>query len=160
MNHRTHSLYPEQRLQDLGIALPPPPTPLGAYAETLQSANLLFLSGTLPIEAGVARFRGRIGGDLSIEDGQHAARLAALNAVALAKAYLGSLNRVKQVVRLGVSLVTTAEFHDHPRVADGASELLVSVFGPERVPTRLVLGVASLPQGLCVELEVIFEVTG
>jgi enamine deaminase RidA (YjgF/YER057c/UK114 family) len=160
MSHGTHSSYPEQRLQDLGIALPAAPTPLGAYVETRHSGNLLFLSGTLPIEGGVPRYRGRIGSDLNIEDGQHAARLAALNAVALAKAYLGSLNRVTRVVRLGVSLVTTPEFHDHPRVADGASELLVSIFGPERVPTRLVVGVASLPLGLCAELEVIFEVTG
>jgi enamine deaminase RidA (YjgF/YER057c/UK114 family) len=150
----------EQRLQDLGIALPPPPKPLGAYVETMQSGSLLFLSGTLPIEAGVPRFRGRIGADLNIEDGQHAARLAALNAVALAKASLGSLDRVKQIVRLGVSLVTTAEFQDHTKVADGASELLASVFGPEKLPTRLVLGMATLPLGLCVELEVIFEVTG
>lgn len=160
MSHRSHSLYAEERLQELGIALPPPPKPLGAYVETIQSGNLLFLSGTLPIEDGVPRYRGRIGDDLNIEDGQQAARLAALNAVALAKEKLGSLNRIKQVVRLGVSLVTTVQFQDHPKVADGASELLVAVFGPEKVSTRLVLGMASLPLGLCVEVEVIFEVTG
>ena len=160
MSRRTHSQYAEQRLQDLGIVLPPPPNPLGAYVETLQTGNLLYLSGTLPVEAGVPRYRGCIGADLNMQDGQYAARLAALNAVSLAKAYLGSLNRVKQVVRLGVFLVTTAAFQEHPKVADAASELLASVFGPERVSTRLVLGMASLPLGLCVELEVIFEVTG
>jgi enamine deaminase RidA (YjgF/YER057c/UK114 family) len=160
MSQRTHSLYAEERLQELGIVLPSPPGPLGAYAETLQAGNLLYLSGTLPIEGGVPRYRGRIGDDLSIEDGQQAGRLAALNAVALAKAYLGSLNRVRQVVRLGVFMVTTPQFHDHPRVADGASELLASVFGPEKVPTRVVLGMASLPLGLCVEVEALFEVTG
>jgi enamine deaminase RidA (YjgF/YER057c/UK114 family) len=125
----------------------------------VQAGNLLFLSGTLPIEAGVARYHGRIGDRLKIEDGQQAARLAALNAVSLAKAHLGSLNRIKQVVRLGVSLVTTAEFREHARVADGASELLASIFGPKKLPTRLVLGVNSLPLGLCVELEIILEVT-
>jgi enamine deaminase RidA (YjgF/YER057c/UK114 family) len=160
MSHHTHSLYPEERLQDLRIILPPPPMPLGAYTETVQAGNLLFLSGTLPIEAGVARYHGRIGDELTIEDGRHAARLAALNAVSLAKAYLGSLNRVKQVVRLGVSLVSTSQFREHPKVADGASEVLASIFGHERLATRLVLGVHSLPVGLCVELEVIFEVTG
>ena len=160
MSRHTHSLYADQRLENLGITLPPPPKPLGAYVEAVQSGNLLFLSGTLPVEAGVPRFRGRIGADLTVEDGQHAARLAAMNAVSLAKEYLGSLNRVRQVVRLGVSMVTSPEFNDHPRVADAASEVLASVFGPDKTSTRLVLGMGSLPLGLCVELEVILEVTG
>jgi enamine deaminase RidA (YjgF/YER057c/UK114 family) len=159
MSHATHCAYPEQRLQELRIILPPPVRPLGAYCESVQTGNLLFLSGTLPIEAGVPRYHGRIGDSLTIEEGQQAARLAALNAVSLAKAHLGSLNRVQQVVRLGVSLVTTPEFREHPRVADGASELLASIFGAEKLSTRLVLGVNSLPVGLCVELEVILEVT-
>jgi enamine deaminase RidA (YjgF/YER057c/UK114 family) len=160
MSPRTQSLLAEERIRELGIVLPRPPQPLGAYTEVVQTGNLLFLSGTLPIDAGVPRYRGRIGDDLNIEDGEHAARLAALNAVSLAKEYLGSLNRVQRVVRLGVSVVTTPEFRDHPRVADGASELLVAVFGPEKIPTRLVIGVHSLPLSLCVETEVIFEVTG
>jgi len=151
---------PEQRLRELGIDLPQPPKPLGAYVETLRTGNLLFLSGTLPVEAGRSKFVGRIGDDLSVEDGRRAARLAALNALALAKEHLGSLNKVRQVVRLGVSLVTTPDFREHPRVADGASELLVSVFGPEKTSTRLVLGMGTLPLGMCVELEVILEITG
>jgi enamine deaminase RidA (YjgF/YER057c/UK114 family) len=151
---------PEQRLKDLGINLPQPPKPLGAYVETLQTGNLLFLSGTLPVEAGKPKYVGRIGDDLSVEDGQRAARLAALNALALAKEHLGSLNEVRQVVRLGVSLVTTPDFREHPKVADGASELLVSVFGPEKTSTRLVLGMGTLPLGMCVELEVILEIAG
>ena len=159
MSPSTHSPYAEQRLQDLGIILPPLQEPLGAYTGTVLAGNLLFLSGTVPIEAGVPRFQGRIGDDLNIEDGQHAARLAALNAVALAKAHLGSLNRVKQIVRLGVILLTTPEFHEHPKVADGASELLVSVFGSGKLPTRRVFGVSSMPLGFSVQLELIFEVT-
>ena len=158
MSPPTQSIAAEQRLRDLGIALPVPPIPLGAYVETRQTGNLLFLSGTLPIEAGVPRFRGRIGGDLNIEDGRQAARLATLNALALAKVHLQSLNRIKQIVRLGVAMVTTSEFQEHPKVADAASELLASVFGPDKVPTRLVLGMGTLPLGLCIEVELIFEV--
>jgi enamine deaminase RidA (YjgF/YER057c/UK114 family) len=148
----------EQRLKALGIDLPRPPTPLGAYVESVRSGNLLFLSGTLPVERGVPKFLGRIGGDLSIEDGRCATRLATLNALALAKQTLTSLDNVSRVVRLGVSLVTTAEFREHPRVADAASELLVSVFGAEKTSTRLVYGAASLPVGVCVVIETIFEV--
>jgi enamine deaminase RidA (YjgF/YER057c/UK114 family) len=157
--HATHSPLAEQRLQDLGIILPPLQEPFGAYAETVLAGNLLFLSGQVPIEGSVPRFQGRLGDDLTIEDGQHAARLAALNALALVKAHLGSLNRVKQIVRLGVTLLTTPEFLDHPKVADGASELLVSVFGSGTLPTRRVHGVNSMPLGLSVQVELIFEVT-
>ena len=151
---------PEQRLQELGITLPQAPKPLGAYVETLQTGNLLFLSGTLPVEAGKPKYVGRIGDDLSVEDGRRAARLAALNALALAKEHLESLNRVTRVVRLGISLVTAQDFREHPKVADAASELFVSIFGPEKTSTRLVLGMETLPLGMCVELEVILEVEG
>jgi enamine deaminase RidA (YjgF/YER057c/UK114 family) len=152
------SAEPEQRLKDLGVNLPQPPKPLGAYVEAVQTGNLLFLSGTLPVEAGKPKYVGRIGDELSVDEGQRAARLAALNALALAKEHLESLNKVKRVVRLGVSLVTTADFREHPKVADAASDLLVSVFGPEKISTRLVFGMGTLPLGVCVELEVILEV--
>jgi len=148
----------EEQLKLLGINLPRPPTPLGAYVEVVQAGNLLFLSGTLPVEGGVPKFVGRIGDELSIEDGRRATRLAALNALALAREHLGSLDRVARVVRLGVSLATTPEFREHPKVADAASELLLSVFGADKTSTRLVFGMASLPVGVCVVLESIFEV--
>ena len=148
----------ERRLKELGIRLPRPPAPLGAYVEAVQTGNLLFLSGTLPLDGEGPKFLGRIGGELSIEEGRRAARLSALNALALAKQYLGSLDRVTRVVRLGVSLVTTPEFREHPKVADAASELLVSVFGADKTSTRLVFGMASLPVGVCVVLESIFEI--
>jgi enamine deaminase RidA (YjgF/YER057c/UK114 family) len=148
----------ERRLKDLGINLPRPPAPLGAYVETVQTGNLLLLSGTLPVEGGVLKYLGRIGADLSVEDGRRATRLAALNALALVRKHLGSLDRVTRVVRLGVSLVTTPEFREHPNVADAASELMVSVFGADKTSTRLVFGMASLPVGVCVVLESIFEV--
>jgi enamine deaminase RidA (YjgF/YER057c/UK114 family) len=158
MSTNTMTAGAEQRLNDLGIKLPRPPTPLGAYVEAVQSGNLLFLSGTLPVEGGVPKFLGQIGGELSVEDGRRATRLASLNALALAKEHLGSLDRVTRVVRIGVSLVTTPEFREHPKVADAASELLVSVFGAEKTSTRLVFGMASLPLGVCVVLESIFEI--
>jgi enamine deaminase RidA (YjgF/YER057c/UK114 family) len=148
----------ERRLKDLGITLPRPPVPLGAYVEAVQSGNLLFLSGTLPVEGGVPKFLGRIGAELSVEDARCATRLAALNALAVAKEHLGSLDRVTRVVRLGISLVATPEFRDHPKVADAASELLVGAFGADKTSTRLVFGMASLPIGVCVVLESIFEV--
>jgi enamine deaminase RidA (YjgF/YER057c/UK114 family) len=158
MSTNTTSAGADRRLKDLGINLPRPPAPLGAYVEAVQTGNLLFLSGTLPVEGGVLKFLGRIGADLSVDDGRRATRLAALNALALAKEHLGSLDRVTRVVRLGVSLVTTPEFREHPKVADAASELLVSVFGVDKVSTRLVFGMASLPVGVCVVLESIFEI--
>jgi enamine deaminase RidA (YjgF/YER057c/UK114 family) len=160
MSTNTINVSAEQQLIELGITLPRPPTPLGAYVEAVRSGNLLFLSGTLPVESGVPQFLGRIGGELSVEDGRRATRLAALNALALAKGYLGSLNRVTRVVRLGVSLVTTPEFREHPTVADAASELFVSIFGAGKTSTRMVVGMASLPKGVCVVVESIFEIDG
>ena len=159
MSTKAPNTSAEQRLKDLGINLPHPPTPLGAYVEAVQTGNLLFLSGTLPVEGGVPKFLGRIGGELSLEDGRRATRLAALNALALVKEHLGSLDKVTRVVRLGISLVTTPEFREHPKVADAASELFVSVFGPGKTSTRLVFGMGSLPVGVCVVLESIFEVS-
>jgi enamine deaminase RidA (YjgF/YER057c/UK114 family) len=148
----------EQRLEDLGIRLPRPPIPLGAYVETVQTGSLLFVSGTVPSEDGTLRFPGRIGDDLSVEDGRQATRLAALNALAAVRAHLGSLDRVRRVVRLGVSLATAHNFREHAKVADGASELLLNVFGADKASTRLVFGMTSLPIGACVVLESIFEV--
>jgi enamine deaminase RidA (YjgF/YER057c/UK114 family) len=158
MSTNTLNTSAEQRLKELGINLPRPPSPLGAYVEAVQSGKLLFLSGTLPLERGAPKFLGRIGAELGVEDGRRATHLAALNTLALAKEHLGSLDRVTHVVRLGVSLATTADFREHPKVADAASELFVSVFGADKTSTRLVFGMASLPVGVCVVLESIFEV--
>ena len=149
----------EERLISLGLDLPQPPRPLGAYVEAVQTGSLLFLSGTLPLEGQTPKFVGRIGAELSIEDGRRATHLAALNALAAAREHLGSLDRVTRVVRLAVSLLTTPECRQHPRVADAASELLASVFGADRTSTRMVYGVASLPAGVCVVVELIFEVS-
>jgi enamine deaminase RidA (YjgF/YER057c/UK114 family) len=148
----------EQRLKELDIELPVPPEPFGAYAEAVQTGNLLFLSGMLPTEGRSAKFTGRLGAELDLQAAREAAQLAALNVLALARQHLGSLDRVRRIVRLGVSIATAGDVRDQPKVADAASELLQNVFGKERNPCRLVYGVASLPLGTPVELEVIFEV--
>ena len=150
----------EQRLQELGIKLPAPPEPFGAYVEAVQTGNLLFLSGMLPTEGRVAKFIGRVGAELDVEAGREAAKLAALNVLGVARQHLGSLDKVTRIVRLGVSVATSGDVRDQPKVADAASELLQDVFGKDKSPCRLVYGVASLPLGTPVELEVIFEVAG
>jgi enamine deaminase RidA (YjgF/YER057c/UK114 family) len=150
----------EQRLKELGIDLPAPPEPFGTYAEAVQTGNLLFLTGLLPTEGRSAKFIGRVGAEFDIEAGRRAARLAALNALAVARQYLGSLDRVTRIVRLGVSVATSGDVRDQPKVADAASELFQDIFGRDKNPIRLVYGVASLPLGAPVELEVIFEVAG
>jgi enamine deaminase RidA (YjgF/YER057c/UK114 family) len=150
----------EQRLKDLGIDLPTPPQPFGTYAEAVQTGNLLFLSGMLPTENRSAKFIGRVGAELDVETGRKAAYLAGLNALAVAREHLGSLDKVTRVIRLGVMVATAGDVRDQPKVADAASDLLQDVFGKEKNPIRLVYGVASLPLGTPVELELIFEVAG
>ena len=150
----------EQRLKELGIKLPAPPEPFGTYVEAVQTGNLLFLSGMLPTEGRVAKFIGRVGAELDVDAGREAANLAALNVLSVARQHLGSLDRVTRIVRLGVSVATSGDVRDQPKVADAASDLLQDVFGKDKSPCRLVYGVASLPLGTPVELEVIFEVAG
>ena len=149
----------EQRLKEFGIVLPTPPEPFGIYAEAVQTGNLLFLTGMLPTIGREAKFIGRIGAELDVEAGRAAAGLAALNALAVARQHLGSLDKVTRIVRLGVLVATSGDVREQPKVADGASQLLQDVFGKDKNPSRLVYGVASLPLGVPVELELIFEVS-
>jgi len=148
----------ETRLKDLGIQLPAAPTPFGTYVEARQTGNLLFLSGMLPVVDHKPKYLGRLGKELDVEAGRDAAYTAALSALAAAKQHLGSLDRVTSVVRLGVFIATSGDFFDQPRVADAVSDLFRDIFGSERTAARLVIGVASLPIGMPIELEVIFEV--
>jgi enamine deaminase RidA (YjgF/YER057c/UK114 family) len=148
----------ERRLQDLGIALPPPPTPLGAYVEAVRTGKLVFFSGMLPVVDRKPRYVGRVGDALTAEDGRKAAETATLSALAAAKEYLGSLDRVAKVVKLGVYIATEGDFRDHPKVADGASEMLLQVFGEDKLSGRIVLGVSSLPLGVPIELELVLEI--
>jgi len=128
--------------------------------EAVQTGNLLFLSGMLPTEGRSAKFIGRVGAELDVETGRKAAYVAGLNALAVAREYLGSLDKVTRVIRLGVLVATAGDVRDQPKVADAASDLLQDVFGKDKNPCRMVYGVASLPLGTPVELELIFEVAG
>src|SRR3984957_2037861 len=125
MNRITSKDGPGSRLSELGIVLPAPPTPLGAYVESSDTGNLLFLTGTLPVVDHKLATSGRLGENLSVKEGQDAARIAALNALAAAKEHLGKLDRIKKLVKLTVLIVTTEQFVDHAAVADGASNLFV-----------------------------------
>lgn len=154
----SESTTAEGRLAKLGIRLPDAPTPFGAYVSAVQTGNLLFLSGMLATSGHKVTKVGLVGKDLDIKAGQDAAIAAALNVLAVTRKQLGSLDRVSRVVRLGVYVAAAPQFMEHPKVADAASELLRDVFGEETVSSRLVFGVASLPLGSPVELEVILEV--
>jgi enamine deaminase RidA (YjgF/YER057c/UK114 family) len=149
----------ERRLADLGIELPPAPTPLGAYVESVQAGSMLYLSGVLPVIGHNPNFVGRLGREYNVEQGHEAARLATLNVLSAARNHLGSLDKVTRVVKLTVYLATEEGFFANPKVADAASELLRDIFGEDKLPVRMVLGVASLPLGVPVVVEVVFEVT-
>ena len=150
----------EQRLKELGIALPAPTEPFGTYVEAVQTGNLLFLTGMPPPESHDVKFIGRVGAELDVEAGRKAAYLAAPDVLAVAREHLGSLNKVTRIVQLGVSVATSEDVREQPKVADAASELLPDVFGKDESQCRFVYSVASLPLGTPVELEVIFEVAG
>lgn len=146
------------RLKELKIELPSPPTPLGAYVESSDTGNLLFLSGMLPLVNRKLAVSGRLGKNLSVKDGQEAARIASLNALAVAKKHLVNLDRLKKLVKLTVLIVTTEQFTGHAAVADGASDLFVQIFGSKAGHVRLAYGVQSLPMGAPVVVDVIFEI--
>jgi len=148
----------ERRLAALGIELPLPPTPIGAYVESVQTGNMLYLSGILPVIGHEPKFVGRLGREYNVELGREAARIAALNVLSAARNHLGSLDKVTRVVRLVTYIATEGDFFAQPKVADAASELLRDVFGEDKLAVRMVLGVASLPLGVPVVLEVLFEV--
>ena len=139
----------EGALKRLGIVLPPAPSPLGAYVPAVQSGALLFLSGMVPVVNGKPHLPGRIGAGLTVDQGREATRIAALNALAAARAHLGILDRITRVIRLAVFQVATDTFREHAVVADAASELFRDIFGVEMSHSRLVTGITSLPHGLC-----------
>lgn len=146
------------RLSELGISLPAPPRPLGTYVESSEVGRLLFLSGMLPIVNGKLAVSGRLGDNLSIREGQEAARIASLNALATAQEHLGHLDPIKKLIKLTVVLATTEQFVDHAPVADGASNLFAQLFGSDPGHVRLVYGVQSLPVGAPLIVDAVFEI--
>ena len=149
----------ESRLKELGIALPTPPAPVASYVPTVTSGNLVFVSGQITSTPEGLKYVGVVGKDLSVEDGKAAARLCAINAVAQAKAACGGdLDRVKRCVKLTVFVNAASDFTQHPEVANGASDLLVEVFGEAGKHARAALGAGSLPRGVACEVEALFEI--
>ena len=149
----------ESRLAELQIKLPPPPQPLATYVPAIQTGVFLFLSGVLPMRDGQLAFSGKLGRDLTVEEGMEAAKLALLNALAIAKQELGTLDRITRVVKV-VGYVASAEgFVQQPQVLNGASDLLVEIFGEVGRHARVAVGAAELPRGAPVEIEVIFSVS-
>ena len=150
---------PGAHLRALGLQLPAVPKPLGNYVEVVQVGSLLFISGTLPVTNGKLALTGRLGDNLSIEEGREAVRLAAMNALAAVQEHVGDLDRIKKLVKLNIYLAATAQFTDHAAVADGASDLFGQLFGDENGHARMVSGVISLPKATPVVVETIFETT-
>lgn len=148
----------EETLNRLGVVLPPPPKPVATYVPARQAGDLLFVSGVLPMENGQLRQTGKLGRELTVQDGYHAARVAVLNALAIVKQAIGSLDHVKQIVRLTGHVASANEFADQPAVVNGASDLLVELFGEKGRHARLALGAAELPLHAPVELELIVQV--
>ena len=145
----------EDKIVSLGISLPVPPEPAGSYVPVVLSNNLAFLAGQIPTEGKQVKFRGKIE---SIAMGQEAARLCTINALALLKLHFGSLDRIKQVVKVTGFVNCDPSFTDHPKVINGASDLLVDVFGEKGKHARVAVGVNSLPLDSTVEIELIVEV--
>lgn len=149
----------ESRLQKLNIILPQQSTPAANYVPFMKIESIVFISGQLPIWNGELKYKGKLGDTISIEEGQAAARLCALNILAQLKAACeGDLNRVLRCVRLGGFINSTDVFQDQPKVMNGASDLMVDVFGEKGHHVRTAVGVNTLPFGVAVEVDALFEV--
>ena len=146
------------RMNELGIELPRAPAPVGAYVPYVISGSLMFISGQVPIRDGAMIHEGKVPLDVTVEQGQECAALCFLNAIAQAKAALGDLERVERIVRMTGYVAVAADFTDQPLVVNGASNLAVDIFGDQGKHARVAVGVAELPLGAPVELEVILEV--
>jgi enamine deaminase RidA (YjgF/YER057c/UK114 family) len=150
----------EARLKSLGIELPPAPRPLGSYVTAVWSGNLLFTSGHGPLRDGRVAYHGKVGRELTVEQGQEAARLTGLNLLATVRDSIGSLDRVRRVVKVLGMVQCADDFTDQPKVINGFSDLMVEVFGDAGRHARSAVGMGSLPFGIPVEIEMILEIAG
>lgn len=149
----------EERLREMGVELPTAPKPVANYVPAVRSGRLLFLSGVLPMKNGRLSYTGKLGRDLTVEQGVEAARLALLNALAIIKSELGDLDRIGQVVRMTGHVASAEGFVQQPAVVNGASDLLVAAFGEAGRHARVAVGAAELPLNAPVELELIVEIS-
>lgn len=145
------------RLESLGLKLPEVPVPVAAYVNCVRSGNLLFLSGGLPID-GDRKVIGKVPADVSVEEAQEGARIIVLNRLAVVKQEVGSLDKVTRIVALNGFVNSAPDFHGHPQVINGASELLIEIFGERGKHSRTALGAAALPLNVAVEINMIVEV--
>lgn len=148
----------DARLDDLGIVLPEAAAPVANYVPFVHSDRWIHISGQITLDRGDVAFRGRLGDTLDTAAGVEAARLCAINLLAQLKAATGNLDRVRRVVKLNIFVAATADFTEQPQVANGASDLMVAVFGDAGRHARAAVGVASLPLGVAVEVDGLFEI--
>ena len=149
----------EERLQNLNLELPSAPKPVATYVPAVRAGDLLFLSGVLPMQNGQLAFTGKLGRELTVQQGAEAAKMAILNALAIAKQELGSLDRIVRVVKVVGHIASAEGFTDQPQVLNGASDLLVEIFGEAGRHSRVAIGAAELPRRAAVEIEVILAVS-
>ena len=148
----------EEKLRAMGLELPEPPKPVASYVQCVRTGNLVFVSGQVPRVQGELPYRGKVGAELSIEQGQQAARACALNALSQVKQEIGDLARLRRVVKLTVFVASANGFQEQPKVADGASQLLAELLGEKGQHARATVGVNELPLGVAVEMDMIVEV--
>ena len=148
----------EERLAELGIVLPPAPQPVASYIPVKVVGDLAWVAGQIPMQDGAVTVAGKVGGEVTIDDANAGARRCALQALAALQAALGTLDRVKGIVKLDVFVASAPGFTDHPKVANGASDLLVEVFGEEGRHARAAVGVPELPLGAAVEVALLVQV--
>ena len=149
---------PEDRLKKLGIELPPSPPPVANYVNAVTTGNLVFLAGKGPNKGDGSYVTGKVGRDLTIEEGYAAARLAAISQLAVLKAHLGDLSKVKRIVKVHGMVNCSDDFANQPEVINGFSDLMVEVFGEKGKHARAAVGMASLPRNIAVEIEMIVEI--
>ncbi len=148
----------EEKLKQMGIVLPEAPKPLASYIPCVKSGNLVFTAGQITLENGKLKFKGRVGSEITLDEGKDAAKLCAINCLSVIKAEIGSLEKINRIIKVTVFVNSAEGFTDQPKVANGASDLLVEVFGEKGKHVRSAVGVNELPIDASVEIEMVVEV--
>ena len=152
-------MTPEDKLKDLSIALPNTPKPLGSYVPCVQTGNLLFLSGMLPLKDGALIKTGKLGESVTVEEAQECAKQSVINALSVIKSHLGNLDKICRCVKVNGYVASTPDFTEQPKVINGASDLLLEIFGETGIHARAAVGVAVLPLNAPIEIDFIFEIS-